>query len=96
MLLQDPVRGDRQDQADGGVDAGQRRHEQQGVAERGVLEPVGHPAVGRHGAAADQDGRQERDGRPPGRASRRRDRPRQSTAAQPSTSRTTNRAMCRT
>ena len=62
--LQDPVRGDRQDQADGRVDAGQRRDEEQGVAERGVLEPVGHPAVGRHGAAADEDGRQEREHRP--------------------------------
>ena len=61
---QDPVRRDRQDEPDGGVDAAERGHEEQGVAERGVLEPVGHPAVGRDRAAADEDGQQEQGRRP--------------------------------
>ena len=62
--VQDPVRRDRQDQPDGGVDAAQRGHEQQRDAERGVLEPVGHPAMGRHRPAPHQDGQQQGDGRP--------------------------------
>jgi hypothetical protein len=67
---QHPVRGQRQDEANGRVHAGQRSHEQQGDAERAVLEPVDDPAVGRHGAAADQDGGQQQDGRPAGRRPR--------------------------
>ena len=53
-----------QDEPHRRVDTGERGHEQKRVAERGVLEPVGQPAVHRNGAAADQDAEQQRHGRP--------------------------------
>ena len=86
--LQHPIRCDRHDEPHHGEDSGQGRHEEQGNAQRGVLEPVAHPAVGRHGSTANQDsGHQEHGG--PGRRCGRRGRIRRPPSRSASGSRTT-------
>ncbi len=63
--LQDPTRCDRKHKPHGRVDSAQGNNQKQGDSQRRMLEPVGHPAVRRHGAAPHEDGRDQGDRRPP-------------------------------